>query len=191
MGPELEENCSENTFKEVHRALVNVDALPELFPSVHDTLQASLALPVPLIQNIKVFESEMEMRSHLASPFTVRTRTVVCAAPPAAPATRGKLLLSNQIPVTCVALTLGVVWKPLNLKPRPKSGIQSTLVMWTWKVVRKSGHLLVHSTSQSIPPLLPASFPGAWHWLWSLLAHGPSNGKLRLDSCQWLVSFPN
>ena len=110
MGPELEENCSENTFKEVHRALVNVDALPELFPIVHDTLQASLALPVPLIQNIKVFESEMEMRSHLASPFTVRTRTVVCAAPPAAPATRGKLLLSNQLelelesyfyPITC------------------------------------------------------------------------------------------
>ena len=107
------------------------------------------------------------------------------------PATCGKLLLSNQLPVTCVALTLGVVWKPLNLKPRPKSGIQSTLVMWTWKVVRKSGHLLVHSTSQSIPPLLPASFPGAWHWLWSLLAHGPSNGKLRSDSCQRLVSFPN
>ena len=39
-----------------YRALININTLAELFPRMHDALQPSLAFPVPLIQNICLFQ---------------------------------------------------------------------------------------------------------------------------------------
>ena len=99
-------------------------------------------------------------------------------------------LYISQVPMTCVALTFWVVWISLNWKPWPACMyiisyviIKSIVTHWlevSAVMVSFWRHLLIHSTSQSIPPLLPGSFPGALHWLWSVLLHGPSNGKKSL-----------